>query len=90
MTDLAKTSGTSPPPQADTIDVSAASIIRDPLFRHGVEEYRAGKRPDFDKFTIDTGAWEYERGRLWAALAPRNLKVSTRGQSLLVFRGAVV
>jgi hypothetical protein len=69
VSDQAKTSGTSPPPQADTIRVSVASVMRNPFFREGVKEYRARKRPNFDKHT--DGAWEYERGRQWAVIAKR-------------------
>ena len=54
--------------QADTELVSTAAIMRDPSFLRGVEEYRARKRPNFE-----CTDWGYERGRQWAAIAPRNL-----------------
>jgi hypothetical protein len=86
--DLAKTS--SPPPQADTTKVSDASIMRMPEFRRGVEEYRAGKPPNFES----DHDWGYERGRQWAAYADRHghsyLKPSPRGLALDVFRRAIV
>jgi hypothetical protein len=90
-TRTAETSGTSPPPQADTHEVSLASIMRDPSFREGVEEYRTGKCPNFDKHTTETGAWEYERGRQWALLAKRkglpDLKPRGRLASLVYTAG---
>jgi hypothetical protein len=91
LKDAAKTSGTSPPPQADTVLVSIASIIRNPNFRQGVEEYRAGKRPNFDARSLETGAWNYERGRQWAILAKRkghpDLKPRGRLASLVYTAG---
>jgi hypothetical protein len=71
--------------QAETEMVSAASVMRHPSFLRGVEEYRARKRPNFED-----ADWNYERGRQWAAIAPRNLKVFTRGRlnrvALLIFQ----
>jgi hypothetical protein len=93
--DAFKTSGTSPPrvaDQADTVMVSVASIMRDPAFREGVEEYRTGKRPNFDKRTLETGAWNYERGRQWAILAKRkgHPDLKPRGWlASLVYEGGV-
>lgn len=60
--------------QADTEMVSTAAIMRYPSFLRGVEEYRARKRPNFDRECTD---WGYERGRQWAAIAPRNLNIFT-------------
>jgi hypothetical protein len=61
------------PKQAETELVSVASIMRSPAFLRGVEEYRARKRPDFDQ----ENNWQYERGRQWAAIAPRDLAITT-------------
>jgi hypothetical protein len=58
--------------QADTVMVSTASLMRQPSFLRGVEEYRARRRPDFE-----CDDWQYERGRQWAAIAPRNLNIFT-------------
>jgi hypothetical protein len=58
--------------QADIEMVSTAAVMRHPSFIRGVEEYRARKRPDFE-----CDDWEYERGRQFAAIAPRNLSIFT-------------
>jgi hypothetical protein len=39
-----------------------------PLFHHRVADLRAGAPPRFDEMEDDF--WAYERGRLWAVLAP--------------------
>ena len=54
--------------QVATRPVSAAEIVSSPRFAIGVADFRAGAPPRFDE-----GDWGYERGRLWAALAPRTL-----------------
>jgi hypothetical protein len=56
--------------QAPCKPVTDQSIMRSGAFRRGVEEYRAGRR--FDDTYND---WNYERGRQWAAIAPRDLPV---------------
>jgi hypothetical protein len=58
--------------QADIEIVSTAAIMRDPSFLRGVEEYRARKRPNFESTD-----WAYERGRQFAAIAPRDLPITT-------------
>jgi hypothetical protein len=77
--------------QADFQWVTIASIMRDPAFREGVEDYRAGKRSNFDARTLETGAWNYERGRQWAILAKRkghpDLKPRGRLASLVYTAG---
>jgi hypothetical protein len=57
--------------QVDTQLVSAASIVRHPHFAIGVADLRAGVPPRFDEMGDEY--WSYERGRLWAVLAPRAL-----------------
>jgi hypothetical protein len=42
-------------------------------FQAGVAEVRAGLPPRFD---LDD--WSYERGRLWALIAPTNLNPNSR------------
>jgi hypothetical protein len=52
--------------------VTWAQIVRCPFFKIGVDDLRTGAPPRFD---IDDGNfWAYERGRLWAVLAPRNME----------------
>jgi hypothetical protein len=48
----------------------------------GVDDYRAG-RPmrNLEEEGADTNAqWNYERGRQWAAIAPRNMPIWIRGK----------
>jgi len=61
--------------QADTYRVTASSILRRPSFSRGVEDRRAGRPPMFD---LDD--WEYERGRLWATLAPVSMPLFIGGR----------
>jgi hypothetical protein len=63
--------------QVPTTETSEESIMRKPSFMRGVKEYRAGKLPNFDTYITIDCAWDYERGRQWAAIAPRDLKVFT-------------
>lgn len=62
--------------------VSLESIMCSKAFRYGVRDYREGRAPRFD------AAWgndfeDYEWGRQWATLAPRDLEVvSPRTQQL--------
>jgi hypothetical protein len=51
--------------QVDTRLVSAAEIVGSPRFAIGVADLRTGVPPRFDD-----DCWAYERGRLWAVLAP--------------------
>jgi hypothetical protein len=55
--------------QVDTRLVSAAEIVGSPRFAIGVSDLRTGAAPRFD--AMDD--WDYERGRLWAVLAPRTM-----------------
>ena len=63
--------------------ISDTAIMRHPEFRQGVEDFRTRKRPDFD-FDRHSGryrdgdGWYYERGRQFAALAPRDLPITSR------------
>ena len=47
--------------------------MRHPAFRRGFTEYRAGLPPDFD--TIDEEALQYEIGRQFAVVCPRNVSL---------------
>jgi len=60
--------------QVSTRNVTLASVVRDPAFREGFKDRRAGKPPAYDKDwqgnrnkTAIDKAWAYERGRLFAA-----------------------
>jgi hypothetical protein len=58
--------------QADIEMVPVATLMLSPSFGQGVEEYRARTRPNFEK-----DDWEYERGRQFAAIAPRDLPITS-------------
>ncbi len=49
--------------------VKLETIMRDPAFERGVQEVRDGRSPRFDRYD----SWEYERGRQWATVAPKNM-----------------
>jgi hypothetical protein len=63
------------PPQAETAEAPIMEIVRNPLFRRGVAEVRAGEHPCFDddEAYLDGFAWVYEWGRQFAVLAPPDL-----------------
>jgi hypothetical protein len=74
--------------QVPTREATAREILRNPHFAAGVEDVRGGRPPRFDEVWVPTGsaptnreqingAWNYERGRLWAILAPKNLSMDT-------------
>jgi hypothetical protein len=54
--------------QIETRSCSAQRIVRSRYFTIGVADLRAGAPPRFDEMEDDY--WAYERGRLWAVLAP--------------------
>ena len=51
-------------------------------FSMGVTDVRAGRgyRPDYDVWEETNDRWEYERGRQWAKLAPRNVPLKLNGK----------
>jgi hypothetical protein len=53
--------------QADTVSVTLLQVFRSDDFKQGVADVRAGRPARFDDFADD---WLYERGRMWAFLAP--------------------
>jgi hypothetical protein len=58
--------------QVNTWPVTTESIMRDPLFRQGFDEVRCGQSFDW---RVDS--WEYERGRLFAHVAPLDMTLFT-------------
>jgi hypothetical protein len=58
--------------------VSVASVMRHPNFRRGFEDARNGRPPCFDEFA-DKG-WAYERGRLFAHVAPVSIPLFVDGR----------
>ena len=71
------------PPRRDQVPTRAVSIgwiMTRPTFALGAADARAGRpyRADYDLWDTD-GQWNYERGRCWARLAPRNLPLRRNG-----------
>ena len=58
---------------------TAADIMRDPAFAIGAADLRAGLpfRPQYERWAPNT-QWNYERGRAWALLAPRHVRIRGR------------
>lgn len=69
--------------QVATKPITVQQIMRSAAFQRGVADVRAGRRPRFDSNTRDgadigrvtNDAWDYERGRQWATVAPRSMPV---------------
>jgi hypothetical protein len=55
--------------QIDTTLTTTRAIMGSVGFAAGVADVRAGKPARFDS-SFDADVWTYERGRLWAYLAP--------------------
>jgi hypothetical protein len=74
--------------QIPTSRVSDAWIMRRANFRRGLEDARAGRAPRFDEFND----WSYERGRLFAHIAPLTMPLYTDGKlnpkALALFKAA--
>ena len=52
-----------------------------PTFALGVADVRAGRPVHRDYDLWDTnGQWNYERGRMWATLAPRDVPLKRKGR----------
>jgi hypothetical protein len=72
--------------QVQTHNVSISYIMKSAAFRKGVEERRASRPPSFDLYDIgpehrgDLDGWSYERGRLWATLAPPDMPLRIGGK----------
>jgi hypothetical protein len=69
------------PQQVLTIPWSIPKIMGAAAFRRGFEQVRAGAAPDFDAEDIDD-AWDYERGRLFACIAPLTMRLRVDGGKL--------
>jgi hypothetical protein len=63
------------PVQVPTLPTSTAKIMRSRGFLYGVDDVRCGRPPRFDEFAAADKLWSYERGRVWAVLAPRGMPV---------------
>lgn len=64
-----------------TIPTTIAQIMASPKFGLGVADVRAGRgrHPSYEHWTVNE-AWNYERGRSWATLAPRNMAIRQGGK----------
>src|ERR1017187_1659549 len=84
------------PEQVPSVGVAIQTIMRRKAFRDGVADVRAGRAPRFDgdgsllmslapypKSSITNQQWDYERGRHFGILAPRNIDVIIAGTKRL-------
>jgi hypothetical protein len=58
-------------PQTEARAISLTRFMKNPAFRRGFSETRAGLLPDFD--ASDEDAFQYEIGRQFAVICPRNI-----------------
>jgi hypothetical protein len=69
--------------QVPTTLVTPSWIMSRRTFMQGVDDLRAGREfpSDYDSWRNHKDAqWCYERGRLWAAVAPRGMPVKIKGK----------
>jgi hypothetical protein len=67
--------------QVPTIPVTVETIMADPAFALGVIDARA-RLPfhrDYDRWETNR-QWDYERGRAWGVLAPREIALRRNGK----------
>jgi hypothetical protein len=76
-----KRSGKSRREQEPTRPVSVKTIMRCRAFAAGVSDARAGLPfcSNYDRWEVDD-QWNYERGRAWATLVPRNVPLKLNGK----------
>jgi hypothetical protein len=72
-----------PHEQVSTVPTSLEWIMSQPQFEYGVNDKRAGRgrRLAYDTWSVDA-QWNYERGRVWATLAPRSIPLKLPGGRL--------
>jgi hypothetical protein len=68
--------------QIPTRSVTIVEIMSAPMFELGVADVRAdrGYPLGYDLWGDTNDRWDYERGRQWARLAPRHLKLKIDGK----------
>jgi hypothetical protein len=67
--------------QADTVSVTVEKVMVSPYFELGATDRRAGRGyPDKYETWDGNDQWSYERGRMWAVLAPRSVKLRLGGK----------
>jgi hypothetical protein len=68
--------------QVEVVSCTIEKIMRSPWFARGVADRRAG-RPLLDvDADHDDPTWSYERGRQWASIAPRSLRLRLKNGRL--------
>jgi hypothetical protein len=87
------------PQQMESAAISIENVLRDSAFERGVKSYREGWGADYDHPfgklipTSDNDIANYERGRQWAAIAPKSTKIYVKGKlnprALEILRKAV-
>jgi hypothetical protein len=67
--------------QVETVRISVREIMTQPAFALGAADARAGRsyHANYDRWDINR-QWDYERGRMWGATAPRNLALTSNGK----------
>ena len=63
-----------------TDDLSPEEVMRTREFRLGFEDVRAGRPARFDMCNDTNRAWNYERGRQFATIAPLSMKLRINGE----------
>ena len=68
--------------QVPTVPVNVEEIMGRPTFERGVTDVRGGcgYPPDYEMWSDANDCWAYERGRQWALLVPRRVKLKTDGK----------
>jgi hypothetical protein len=68
--------------QVPTRLTTVEEIMSSPMFALGVADTRAGRgyAADYELWLDSNLRWDYERGRQWAQLAPRHIKLKVGGK----------
>ena len=68
--------------QVPTESTTIERIMASPRFEQGVDDVRAGRGypPDYDAWAASDKLWAYERGRQWARVTPRHVKLKVAGK----------
>jgi hypothetical protein len=67
--------------QVPSYPTTIVEIMSDPKFEQGVHDARAGRGyPGNYEAWDDNGMWDYERGRAWAKLVPRTVRLKHNGK----------
>jgi hypothetical protein len=67
--------------QVRTRAATAEQIMRSGSFAQGVADRRSGRPPQFDREDGNGHSqWAYERGRIWASIAPLDMPLRINGK----------